>query len=115
MDTVFENDRFSVILNACKELYPDKKIKCFWTEYHMRNAMTDEPFYGDTSFNFETNESVVIISKYLSVKEAEEMLIKQLAYAVTEYDKLCELDEMSDEQIKELVSQAYENIRDKIK
>ena len=78
MKTPFKNDIFSLIWQAFKNLYPDKKCECYW-EPSIRDAENGEKPYGLTDFG-EDGTIAVFVSTDLKIADAAEILAHELAH-----------------------------------
>lgn len=79
MKTPFNNDIFSMIWIAFKNLFPDKDCKCFW-ETDIRCADDGTDCFGLTDFDEETGEVTVFIVPTLTVGDAAEVFAHELAH-----------------------------------
>lgn len=79
MNTPFENDIFSMIWVAFKNLFPNKECKCFW-EPDIRDSEDGTPCLGVTDFVEETGEVFVFVKPSLAVADAAEIFAHELAH-----------------------------------
>lgn len=93
MKTPFNNDIFSMIWIAFKNIFPDKECKCFWEP----NIIEDEEGnkrLGLTDFNTETGEITVFVTPSLLVCDAAEIFAHELAHVAVgaehEHDEVWE-------------------------
>lgn len=77
MVTPFENDPFSMVWAAFKNLYPDKECEVFWDQ-HQKDEHEEE--YGFTSFPVDGSDPQVIIFAEHPVNTQTETFAHELAH-----------------------------------
>lgn len=78
MTTPFQNDIFSMIYQAFKNLYPDKDCQCFWEPEIEKSEDGEQPL-GVTCYG-EDGTIYVFVDPKLSVVDAGEILAHELAH-----------------------------------
>ena len=78
MKTPFENDIFSMIWIAFKNLYPEKECKCFW-EPNIRDSASGDECFGMTDFA-DDGEITVFVKTSLKIEDAAEIFAHELAH-----------------------------------
>ena len=84
MVTPFSNDMFAMVYEAFKNLYPEKNPLIQWTGDSM-TADDGKNILGLTSYG-ENGEIFVDISAYLTVADAVEILVHELAHVAVGAD-----------------------------
>lgn len=79
METPFNNDIFSLIWIAFKNIFPDKECKCFW-EPKIADCEDGTPCLGVTDFNEENGDVSVFVKPSLTVADAAEIFAHELAH-----------------------------------
>lgn len=78
MVTPFQNDMFSIVWQAFKNLYPDKDCQVYW-EPQIRDEEDGKPVYGLTDFGDDGTVSV-FVKPSLEAADAVEILAHELAH-----------------------------------